>query len=207
MDKKKEKVRKVISILKKLYPKPKTALNYSNNWELLVAVILSAMCTDKAVNKTTAELFNKYSKFEDYVNADPVKFEEDLRSINFYKSKAKNILKTAHIINTKHNGKIPRTMEEMIELAGVARKTANIVLGLSHGIIVGIPVDTHVRRLSLLLGLTKHKDPVKIEQDLMKIIPKKEWLHITFRLVDYGRDHCPARKHDHSGCPLAKFYV
>lgn len=202
-----QKAEEVINVLQKLYPKAETVLKYSNGWELLVAVILSAMCTDKAVNKTTDTLFPKYPTLQDYLNADPEEFAQDLSGINFYKSKAKNILKTAHIIAEKYRGEIPQSMEEMVELPGVARKTANIVLGLTHGIIVGIPVDTHVKRLSKLLGFTKQTDPVKIEQDLMQIIPQKEWLDITFRLVQYGRDYCPARAHDHTKCPLAKYYV
>ncbi len=199
-------INEIIKILKKLFPEAKTALTYSNSFELLVAVILSAMCTDKAVNKTTEKLFKKYPTLRSYTEADPVQFEEDISSINFYKSKAKNILMTAKIIHDKYGGEIPKTMEEMLELPGVARKTANIVLGGAHGIIVGIPVDTHVRRLSNLLGLTKQSDPVKIEQDLMEIVPKKEWYDFSFRLIDYGRKYCPARPHDHQACPLYKYY-
>ena len=206
MDKKK-KVTDVIKILKQLFPVAKTALNYSNSFELLAAVIMSAMCTDKAVNKTTAVLFKKYPKLDDYVKADPAEFEKDMSSINFYKSKAKNILASAKIIKEEYNGEIPRTMEEMLQLPGVARKTANIVLGGAHGIIAGIPVDTHVKRLTYLLGLTTNTDPVKIEEDLMQIVPKKEWHDFSFRLIDYGRAYCKARPHDHATCPLSKYYI
>lgn len=203
MEEKKKKATTIIKKLKELFSKAKTALVYSNSWELLVSVMLSAMCTDKAVNKTTEKLFKKYPKFEDYVKADPTEFEKDISSINFYKNKAKNILATARIIQEKFNGEIPKTMEEMLTLPGVARKTANIVLHGAHGIISGIPVDTHVRRLSNLLGLTTYDDPVKIEKDLMEIIPKKEWVDFSFRLIDYGRAYCTARKHDHTDCPLS----
>lgn len=203
MEEQKQHVLKIIAKLKELYPEAKTVLNYSNNWELLVAVILSAMCTDKAVNKTTEVLFKKYPNFSDYLKVDPAQFENDIRSINFYKNKAKNILASARIINEKFGGEIPKTMEEMLTLPGVARKTASIVLYGSYGIIAGIPVDTHVRRLSNVLKLTTQSDPVKIENDLIKLIPKKEWVDFTFRIVSYGRDYCTARTHDHANCPLS----
>lgn len=200
-------INEIITILKKLFPEAKTALVYSSSFELLVAVILSAMCTDKAVNKTTEKLFKKYPNLESYISADPAVFEADISSINFYRNKAKNILATAKIIKNKHRGQIPKTMDEMLELPGVARKTANIVLYGAHGIVAGIPVDTHVRRLANLLGLTREEDPVKIEQDLIKIVPEREWVDFSFRLIDYGRKYCPARPHDHGQCPLSKFYI
>lgn len=203
MEEKKQKVTAIITRLKKLFPKAKTALIYSNSWELLVSVMLSAMCTDKAVNKVTEKLFKKYPKFDDYVKADPAEFEKDISSINFFRNKAKNILTTAKILKEKYNGEIPKTMEEMLALPGVARKTGNIVLHGAHGIISGIPVDTHVKRLSAVLGLTKNTDPIKIEQDLMQIVPQKEWADFSFRLIDYGRAFCTARPHDHEKCPLS----
>ncbi|MDP2695831.1 MAG: endonuclease III [bacterium] len=208
----KKRAAKIIVILKKLFPKSKIALNYSNNWELLVAVILSAQCTDKKVNEVTARLFNKYRKLDDYVAAfishkKIEEFEQDIRSTGFYRSKAKNILAAAKIVKNKYKGKLPRTMEEMLELPGVARKTANVVLGNAYGVVEGVAVDTHVIRLSQKLGLTKYKDPVKIEKDLMAILPKKEWFNFTYRLIDYGRKYCPAKQKDHSKCPLKKFYI
>lgn len=203
MEEKKKKVAKIIKKLKELIPEAKTALTYSNSWELLVSVMLSAMCTDKAVNKVTEKLFKKYPKFTDYLKANPAEFEKDISSINFYRNKAKNILAAAQIIQEKFGGSIPKTMEEMLTLPGVARKTANIVLHGAHGIITGIPVDTHVRRLSNVLGLTTSQDPVKIEQDLMQIVPKEEWIDFSFRLIDYGRAYCIARTHDHAKCPLS----
>lgn len=199
-----KKALKIIAALKKLYPKPQIALKYSNDWELLVAVILSAQCTDKMVNKVTERLFKKYKKIGDYAKAKQEEFEQDIKSTGFYKNKAKNIISDAKIIQQKHAGKMPNTMEEMLALSGVARKTANIVLYLAHGKIEGVAVDTHVRRLSKLLGLTDHDDPDKIERDLMEALPRKEWMDFNLRLVHYGRDYCTARKHDHKDCPLSQ---
>jgi endonuclease-3 len=192
----------VLKVLKKLVPHAKIALNYSNNWELLVAVILSAQCTDKKVNEVTAKLFKKYPTLDDYVRANPRDFEEDIKSTGFYRSKAKNILETAKIIKEKFGGKVPKTMEEMLTLPGVARKTANVVLGNAYGVVEGIAVDTHVHRLAKKLGLTKYDDPAKIEKDLMSLYPRKEWFALTYRLIDYGRKYCPARPHDHEKCPI-----
>ena len=198
----KDKAKKILVELKKLFPDAKIALNFSSPWELLVAVILSAQCTDKKVNEVTAKLFEKYKKLGDYVSADPQEFEKDIYQTGFYRAKTKNILATAKIISEKYHGRIPSTMEEMVELPGVARKTANIVLGVVYGVVVGIPVDTHVRRLSNLLGLSKKNDPVKIEKDLMDILPKREWGGVSYYLIEYGRKYCPAKKHDHKNCPL-----
>lgn len=200
----KKKAVKIIVALKKLFPKARIALKFSNNWELLVAVELSAQCTDKKVNEVTKTLFKKYRTLEDYVCARTKEFEQDIRSTGFYRNKTKNILAAAKMIKEKFNGKIPRAMEEMLEIPGVARKTANVVLGNAYGVVEGIAVDTHVRRLAKLLGLTSHTDPVKIERDLMQIIPKKEWFHFTYRLIEYGRKYCVARSHNHAACPLAK---
>lgn len=195
-----EKAGRIITALKKLFPHTKIALNYSNNWELLVAVILSAQCTDKKVNEVTNMLFKKYKTLDDYVKANVREFEKDIRSTGFYRAKAKNILATAKIIKEQYGEKIPKTMAELLTLPGVARKTANIVLGNAYGIIEGIAVDTHVRRLSRLLCLTDETNPDKIERDLMQIIPKDEWFSFTYRLIDFGRTHCPARVHDHKKC-------
>ena len=193
---------KIIRRLKKSYPHSKIALHYSNNWELLIAVILSAQCTDKKVNEVTALLFKKYLTLDDYVSADSREFEQDIRSAGFYRAKAKNILESARIIKEKFSGKLPRIMEELLTLKGVARKTANVVLGNAYGVVEGIAVDTHVRRLSQRLGLSKHNDPVKIEQDLMAQIPKKEWFTLTYRLIDHGRAICTAKKPKCDTCPL-----
>ena len=204
LEKRKKLAGKIISKLKELFPNAKIVLKYSNNWELLVAVILSAQCTDVMVNKVTEKLFKKYKLFEDYVNADIKEFEQDIRSTGFYHNKAKNILVTAKIIKEKFNGQVPNTMKDLLTLRGVARKTANVVLGNAFGIYEGIAVDTHVRRLSKLYGLSDHDDPDKIEQDLMKIVPQKDWFKFTYMMIEYGRKYCPARKHDHKDCPLVK---
>lgn len=205
LKKRKEKAKKIVQELKKLFPGVKIALNYSTNWELLVAVILSAQCTDKKVNEVTKKLFKKYKKLDDYVNADLKEFEADIHSTGFYRNKAKNILATAKIIKDQYSGRIPKTIGEMLKLPGVARKTANVVLGEAFGVVEGIAVDTHVRRLSRLLNLTKETDPNKIEKDLMGILPKKEWKDFTIRMIEYGRKYCPAvPKHNHENCPLSK---
>lgn len=203
----KKKVLSIIKILQKLFPHPKIALNYSNSWELFVAVVLSAQCTDKKVNEVTEKLFKKYKTLDDYVYADLNEFEKDIKSTGFYKNKAKNILKAAKIIKEKFNGQIPKKMEDILSLPGVGRKTANVILGNAYGIVEGIAVDTHVKRLAKVLGLTKNTDPKKIEKDLMEIVPRKYWFKITYWLIDYGRKYCSARPHNHQNCPLAKFYI
>lgn len=207
---------KMLRILKKLYPDPKCALNYGSvqdtnllirQWQLLVAVILSAQCTDKKVNEVTERLFKKYRKLDDYVNAVPAEFERDIYSTGFYKNKAKNILGAARAIKKDFGGKVPKTMKEMLAIPGVGRKTANVVLGELYGSTEGIAVDTHVIRLSRLLGLTKHTDATKIERDLMAVVPKKDWVWFSHSLILYGREYCPARRHDHQNCPLSQFYI
>lgn len=204
LERQKKRALRIIAVLKKLFPKARIALEFSNNWELLVAVELSAQCTDKKVNEVTEKLFKKYRTLGDYLKADRKEFEKDIHSTGFYRNKTKNILAAANMVKKKFGGKIPRTMEEILTIPGVARKTANVVLGNAYGVVEGIAVDTHVRRLSKLLGLTNHTDPVKIEQDLMQIIPRKEWFSFTYRLIEYGRKYCTARSHDHKVCPLSK---
>lgn len=195
---------KIMRILTRLYPNPKCALHYKKPFELLVAVILSAQCTDKRVNEVTKELFKKYKMLDDYVNAKPREFERAIYSTGFYRAKTKNILAAAKAIRKNFHGKIPRTMREMTTISGVGRKTANVVLGELYGTAEGIAVDTHVIRLSRLLGLTKHKDAVKIERDLMKIIPKKDWVQFSHLLILYGREYCTAHC-KHKDCPLKQF--
>lgn len=193
--------------LAKLFPEARVFLDHRTPWELLVAVILSAQCTDVQVNKVTAMLFKKYRKFEDYLRASRTKkgihkFETDIKSTGFYRAKTKNILMTANLIQERFGGKVPRTMDELISLRGVGRKTANIVLQNAFNTVVGIPVDTHVRRLARLHMLTDEMDPVKIEKDLCAVLPKREWRPFSYRLISYGRTFCPARKHNHAACPL-----
>jgi endonuclease-3 len=192
----------VIRLLEKEYPQARIALNHSNPLELLVATILSAQCTDERVNIVTRTLFKKYTRAEDYAKADLTELERDVKSTGFYRNKAKNIKQTGRILVDKFNRQVPRTMEEMLELPGVARKTANIVLQNAYGVVEGIAVDTHVRRVSKRLGLTENEDPNKIEQDLMKILPKKEWMRITDLLITLGRSVCVARKPKCGTCAL-----
>ena len=192
--------------LKRLFPRSHIALHFTNHWELLVAVELSAQCTDKKVNEVTEKLFQKYRTLDEYVRARPKEFEQDIKPTGFYRNKAKNILAAAKIIRKRFDGKLPRTMEEILTIPGVARKTANVVLGNAYGIIKGIAVDTHVKRFAQKFDLTDHTDPKRIEQDLMALLPKKEWFSFTYRLIDYGRNICPARKHDCTKHSLTKLY-
>ncbi len=195
-------VMKIIELLEKEYPDAKTALKYSNPLELLVATMLSAQCTDKRVNTVTKSLFKKYKTAIDYANADLGELEEDVRSTGFYRNKAGNIKKSCRLLVEKFNSQVPETMDELLELPGVARKTANIVLSNAYSIIEGIAVDTHVRRLSKRLGLTENKNPDKIEKDLMKIVPKTQWKRIADLLIFHGRNICVARKPKCSLCVL-----
>jgi len=200
----KERVLKIIELLEPEYPGAKTALYYHNPLEMLVSTILSAQCTDKQVNIVTKSLFKKYHTAEDYANADLAELEQDVRSTGFYRNKAKNIKNTGRLLVEKYDSQVPRTMGELVELPGVARKTANIVLTNAYGIVVGIAVDTHVRRLSQRFGLTENKNPNKIESDLMQIVPKSHWEHITDLLIFHGRNVCAARKPKCSLCVLNK---
>ncbi len=156
------------------------------------------------MNEVTPKLFKKYRTLDDYITADVKEFERDVRSTGFFRNKTKNILAAARMIQEKFGGKIPRTMKDILTLPGVARKTANVVLGNAYGVVEGIAVDTHVKRLAKRIGLTNHENPDKIERDLMAVIPKKEWFPFTYRLIEYGRKYCPAKKHDHEKCPLSK---
>jgi len=193
-------------VLRKLFPHASIALNYSNTWGLLVAVVLSAQCTDKKVNEVTERLFKKYKKLDDYVQASQSQFEQDIRPTGFYRNKAKNILSAAQMIKGTFGGEVPSTMEELITIPGVARKTANVVLSNAFGKNEGIAVDTHVRRFAIRFDLSDYKDPVRIERDLMEIVPKKDWNKITYWLIEYGRQICPARRHDCTEHPLTKVF-
>ena len=194
----------IIGLLEKEFPNAKTALNYSNPLELLVATILSAQCTDERVNLVTKTLFKKYRTAKDYANADTKELEQEIRSTGFYRNKAKNIKKASQTLVEKYNSQVPHAMDEILELAGVARKTANIVLQNAYGIVEGIAVDTHVRRVSARLGLTENKDPNKIEVDLMAIIPHDKWTRITDLLIFLGRKICTAKKPKCQICVLNK---
>ena len=200
----KQRAAKIIELLEKQYPNAKTALNYSNPLEILVATMLSAQTTDERVNIVTQNLFKKYRTPEDYANVDIKELEQDIRSTGFYHNKARNLKKCCQLLVEKYNSQVPKTMEEMLELPGVARKTANIVLYNAYGITSGIAVDTHVRRVSQRLGLTEHDDPDKIEQDLMQITPKEKWMKLTDLLIFHGRQVCIARKPKCEICVLNK---
>jgi endonuclease-3 len=195
---------KIIELLEKEHPDAKVALHYSNPLELLVATMLSAQTTDERVNRVTETLFKKYKKPEDYAKAELKELEQDIRSTGFYRNKAKNLKNSAILLVEKFNSKVPKTMEHMIKLPGVARKTANIVLSNAYNVVAGIAVDTHVRRLAKRLGLSKSNDPDKIETDLMNLVPKEKWMRITDLLIFHGRRVCKAKKPNCIQCVLNK---
>lgn len=200
----KQRVAKIIELLEKQYPDAKTALNYSNPLEILVATMLSAQTTDTTVNVVTRSLFKKYKTPEDYAKADIKELEKDIHSTGFYHNKASNLQKCCQMLVEKFHSQVPRTMEDMLELPGVARKTANIVLYYSYGVIAGIAVDTHVRRVSQRLGLADTDDPGKIEKALMQITPKEKWMKLTDLLIFHGRQVCMAKKPKCEACSLNK---
>ncbi len=202
----KERLIKLDRELKKLFPEAKIELKFKDPLQLLVAVELSAQCTDKMVNKITEKLFKKYRTLNDYVDADPTEFEQDIKSSGFYRAKTKNILGAAKMLKVKFGGRVPKTMAQMLTLPGVARKTGNVVLAEAYGVIDGITVDTHVIRFVHRFDLSDHRDPKKIERDLMELVPKKEWSHITHRIIHYGRYLAPARMYDTTKDPLIKVY-
>lgn len=199
---KKEKVLEIIKRLDAKYPNVKTALNFETALDLLVATILSAQTTDVNVNKVTEKLFKKYRTAEDYVKTSLEQLQEDIKSINFYKNKAKYIKNLAENLLSNFNGEVPKTMQELVTLPGVGRKTANIVLWNAFGINEGVAVDTHVKRISKLLGLTENTDPEKIEQDLMEITPRQYWGKLSHLLIMLGRQICKAKSPNHKECPL-----
>jgi len=196
--------KKIIAGLRKAYPSAHCELNFSNPLELLIATILSAQCTDKRVNIVTENLFREYRSAADYANADLAELEQHIKTAGFYRSKAKNIKAAAASIVEKHGGKVPHTMEELIELGGVGRKTANVVLGNAFDTNVGVVVDTHVARLSFRLGLTGETDPIKIELALMKLVPQGQWTFFSHLLIWHGRRRCFARNPDCANCEVLK---
>ena len=199
---KKERTKKIIAALKQTYPNAHCELNFSNPLQLLVATILSAQCTDKRVNLVTAKLFKKYQSAKAFADADLSGLETNIRSTGFYKNKAKNIKACCAALVEKFNGEVPRTMDELFELAGVGRKTANVVLGNAFGINVGVVVDTHVMRLANRLGLVNGTDAVKLEQELMKLVQRKDWTLFSHWLIWHGRRRCMARKPDCVNCEI-----
>ena len=204
---KEEKVLEINKRLIKLYPHPKVALDFTTPLELLVATIMSAQTTDKLVNTLTPALFKKYPTAKDFAEADVEDIRTLISKVNFSGNKAKNIKAAAQIIVEKHAGNVPDTMEELDALPGVARKTANVVLGQAFHKAEGIAIDTHMIRMSNKLGLTTQKDPVKIERDLMEIVPRDLWIDWTARLILFGRHECPARPHECEGTLLWDLYV
>jgi endonuclease-3 len=201
----KQKTRKIITALKRAYPDAKCALNHSNAFELLIATILSAQCTDARVNIVTADLFRKYRKPEDYLKVSPATLQNEIRTTGFFRNKTKSIQGTAKALTEKFGGQVPQTMDEILELPGVARKTANVVLGNAFGIQSGVVVDTHVTRLSRRLGLTKQKQAEKIENDLIELVPKKDWIIFPHLLIYHGRNVCKARNPACDACIIEKF--
>jgi endonuclease-3 len=198
----KQRVQKILQALDETYPAATCALQHGNPWQLLVATILSAQCTDKRVNEVTPGLFLKYPSVADFAHASQAELAQDIRSTGFYNAKAKSLIGAAKRILSDFGGEVPHTMEEMLAIPGAARKTANVVLGTAYGIASGIVVDTHVQRLARRLDLTKQTDPGKIEQDLMKIIPQEKWIVFSHQLIHHGRRLCVARRPRCAECPL-----
>ena len=197
-------VRRIIALLKKDYPEARCTLDFKNLHQLMVATILSAQCTDERVNIVTKSLFKKYCKVDDYAKVDSAELGRDIYATGFHNNKAKSIKKSAQQLLELHKGEIPRTLGELVKLAGVGRKTASVILGAGFGLAEGIVVDTHVGRISRLLKLTFHKDPVKIERDLIKIIPKFDWIIYSHLLIGHGRAVCIARRPQCGECVVRK---
>lgn len=198
--------RKIVAYLKKAYPAPKSELSYATPFQFVVAVILSAQCTDKAVNKLTATLFKKYKTLLDFARAEPTAFAKEVSSVTFFRNKAKAIIGAAKEIQTRYAGGIPRTEKELVALPGIGYKTAHVILGELYGIWEGIATDTHVKRFARRFDLTDQTDLTKISKDLETLIPKKDWKYVNNGLVLYGRYVCPARQHDCSAHPLTKLW-
>lgn len=199
-----ERTKKIIAGLQGTYSDAHCELSFSSPLQLLIATILSAQCTDKRVNIVTADLFQKYRSAADFANADLAELEQAIKTTGFFRNKAKNIKACCTALIEKHGGKVPHTMNELTALGGVGRKTANVVLGNAFGLSVGVVVDTHIARLSQRLGLTKHTDPEKIEQDLMPLVPRAQWTLFSHWLIWHGRRRCSARKPDCGACEIAK---
>jgi endonuclease III len=197
-----DRLRKILATLDKMYPGATCALHHSNAWELLVATILSAQCTDKRVNLVTPDLFRKYPAIQDFASANPAELAQDIRTTGFFNNKSKSVIGAARKILGDFGGKVPQSIEELLTVPGAARKTANVVLGTAFGIASGVVVDTHVQRISRRLDLTKETDPVKIEKDLIKIIPKEKWILFSHQIILHGRALCVARNPRCAECAL-----
>ena len=194
----------ILKLLRKQFPQPKTALLHENPFQLLIATILSAQCTDERVNMVTKELFKKYRSPKDFAGANVAELENDIKSTGFFRMKTRNIVGCSKALLELHGGKVPDSMEELVKLPGVGRKTANVVLGQAFGIASGIVVDTHVHRLAQRMGFTKQDTPEKIEEDLMKVFPKRNWISVGSILILHGRKTCSARKPNCLACPVSK---
>ena len=201
-DAERQRAAEIVALLRKDYPDAKIALNFTSPLELLVATILAAQCTDERVNAVTAKLFQKYRSVQDFANADPDELEQDLKQINFYRNKAKNIREAARQIIQRFDGEVPRTIEGIASLPGAARKTANVVMGNAYGIVEGVITDTHVLRISRRLGLTKSEDPLQVERDIMALLPQKDWLDFSHLMAYHGRAICKAPKPLCAQCSL-----
>ena len=195
-------VKNILTRLDEMYPRPTVPLRHRDAWQLLVATILSAQCTDKRVNEVTPGLFEKYPTMTDLANANQAELAQDIRSTGFFNNKSKSLIGAARKILADYGGQVPNTMEQLLAVPGAARKTANVVLGAAFNVAAGVVVDTHVQRLSRRLDLSRHADPVKIEQDLMKIIPQQKWIEFPLQLIYHGRALCVARKPRCAECPL-----
>lgn len=198
----KQRARKVVRVLDRLYPEAEVFLDHGNAWELVAAVSLSAQSTDRQVNEVTRKLFARYRSVREYAEADQDELEKILFSTGFYRAKARNLKRAAQVVMERFGGEVPRTMEELTQLPGVARKTANIVLQSAFDVVVGIPTDTHVLRFARTYGFSDETDPVKVERDLMAFFPRASWKRLSYQLVSYGREWCPAKRHDHDHEPL-----
>jgi len=200
-----QRVAPVMKLLYRYYPDARCALAHSNALELLVATILSAQCTDARVNLVTKDLFRRYRTAADYAGADPARFEKEIQSTGFFRNKTRSVLGMAEALLERHGGRVPADMEALVKLPGVGRKTANVVLGTWYGKNEGVVVDTHVARVSLRLRFTKHSDPVKIEEDLMKLVPREDWTRFSHTLIHHGRQICEARRPKCEICPVSEW--
>ena len=195
----------VVKLLKKQYPNAKCSLNFRTVHQLMVATILSAQCTDERVNMVTADLFKKYRSLKDFAEADLAELGQDVYSTGFHNSKAKSIKESARQLLENHNGRMPKKLDDLVKLSGVGRKTGSVILGAGFDLAEGVVVDTHVGRISRLLGFTSEKDPVKVEKDMMGIIAREDWIIYSHLMIDHGRAVCRARKPDCAGCVLNQF--
>lgn len=198
----KARIERILGELDHLFPTATCALHHDSPWQLLVATILSAQCTDERVNKVTPELFKKYPTMDDFANASQDELAQDIRSTGFFNNKARSVIGAAKKILGDYKGQVPRSMDELLTVPGAARKTANVVLGTAYGISSGVVVDTHVQRISQRLDLTRNEEPVKIEQDLMKVVPEEKWVLFSHQVIHFGRQICIARKPRCASCPL-----